>query len=165
MSKSQPRARQRGVTLAELLVVVAIIALAVTVSIPMINRTVGSARVRAAANQFAVTIRAVRMIAVSKQSSTELVVSAMPANFYEYTDAEGRKRTFTMPSGVQISSFQLPEGTESSDPIKFQPNGALAGGVTTMTRFEADIAAGTTEVWEVRTNSLGVSSAARIGAP
>ena len=98
------RGKHSGVTLPELLVVVSIIALAVMVAVPAISRAIHSARIRASVDHFAVTIRAVRMIAVTKQTQVELTVSIDPVNYYEYVDLKGMLRRYDTPTGVRIVS-------------------------------------------------------------
>lgn len=141
------RRREPGVTLPELLVVIAIIGLAVAVSIPLVTDAVRASRIRVAANQFTVTLKAVRMIAVSTQSPVDLVIHASPANAYEYTDIAGRPKRFEMPPGVRITS--------ADSTIAFRPNGSVTA--QSATRFEVELTRGKTEVWNVGTSMLGVS--------
>jgi Tfp pilus assembly protein FimT len=141
-----------GVTLAELLVVVAIIALAVMVAVPAITQAVRSARVRAAVDQFSVTMRAARMVAVTNQSPCDVQVAVDPANRYTYVDARGKTRSVHMPTGVRIVS--------STSPITFRPNGSVPGGATT--RIETSTGAGAAEVWRIETNELGTTVVTRL---
>ena len=137
----------RGVTLPELLVVVSIIGLSVAVAVPSISRAIRSARLNTAASQFAVSLKAARMIAVSRGAPLDFVVRSDPDNYYEYEDKVGRLRRFTLPPGIRIVS--------TSSPITFQPNGSVAAPVTTT--LEAELSVGTVAVWEIRTNVTGVS--------
>ena len=68
----------RGVSLPELLVVIAILALAALVTIPLTARRVHELRLRSTADQFLVTVRAVRMVAVTTGRPTTLTVSSFP---------------------------------------------------------------------------------------
>ena len=142
-----------GVTLPELLVVLAIISMAVTVSIPLITGAVRSANGRAAANGFAVNLKAARMLAVSANAPLQVTVVAEPhpdcnctATYYEYPARNGVPRRFDMPKGVTIAS--------STTPIVFRPNGSVPGGATTVikTRVSTD----TFEVWRIATGPIGV---------
>jgi prepilin-type N-terminal cleavage/methylation domain-containing protein len=147
-----------GVTLPELLVVVAIISMAVTVSIPLITGAVQSANGRAAANGFAVNLKAARMLAVSANAPLQVTVVGEPhpdcyctATYYEYPDRGGVPRRFYMPKRVTIAS--------STTPIVFRPNGSVPGGATTVikTRVSTD----TFEVWRIETGPTGVSMVQR----
>ena len=132
----------------ELLVVVTIIGLAVTMAIPLITDAVRSTRIRIAADQLAVSLRAARMISVTVQADVDVRIEATPDNYYEYVDAGGRLRHFELPAGVQIMA---PDRT-----ITFQPNGAIAA-PTTLT-LEAPLSRGVTAEWRLDTNLLGVTS-------
>ena len=136
-----------GITLPELLVVVSIIGLAVMVAVPTISRAIHAARIRASVDHFAVTIRAVRMIAVTKQTPVTLTVGVDPNNYYEYVDLKGSLRRYDTPVGVRIVT--------STSPILFQANGALASSATT--RFEVGAPPSEVRTWEIQTNLMGIS--------
>ncbi len=140
------RDRLRGVTLTELLVVLALAGIALAVAVPLVADNVRRAEIRAAANVFSTSLRAARMIAVSKRSPTVVTVGVAPDNFYEYIDSNGRLRHFDMPVGVEIVS--------STSPITFQSNGSVTGGASTV--IEASLT-GETDRWTVTTTLLGVS--------
>ena len=140
-----------GISLAELLVVMAIISLAVMVAVPAISTAVRSARVRAAVDQYSVTLKAARMVAVTNQAPCNVTVEIDPANTYSYVDAQGRTRRASMPPGVRILS--------STSPIVFRSNGSVAGGAAT--RIETTIDERRTESWRIETNHLGITVVAR----
>jgi prepilin-type N-terminal cleavage/methylation domain-containing protein len=139
-----------GVTIPELLVVVSIIGLAVAVSYSMVLQTIGTTRVRAAAGQFAMTVKAVRMVAVTQQGNVDLVIEPDPLNRYRYVDVQGRERSVRVPSGVKMTMVAGPST------LTFRPNGSVASEVET--RFEFAMPDGSTRGWFVTTNLLGVSS-------
>lgn len=141
----------RGITLPELLVVLAIVALAVTVAIPVISGAIHSARVRTSVDQFAVSLMAARMLAVTLQAPVSLNVASDPQNYYEIPDRNGLARRYEMPEGVRIES--------STDPITFQPNGMVEGGARTV--FTARRAGSPDEIWEVETSILGIATVTR----
>ena len=147
------RQRVRGFTIAELLVVLAIIGIAVAVSIPLANEQIRLAKVRSAADQLAMDIKAARMIAVSTRSAgLDLVVMPQPDNYYEYTDNKGKLRHIDMPTGVRITS--------SDSPLTFRLNGSLDAAATTI--MEIDVTVGVIERWTISTNILGVSTTERV---
>lgn len=142
------RGRQRGFSLGELLVVIAIVALAAGVAVPLVAEQFRQAKIRAAADQFSMTLKAARMIAVSKRTTVNVTVATDPTNSYSYPDQTGTVRTVQVPDGVRILS--------STDPISFRLNGSIPAQATTV--MEADLTSGTTERWTVTTSVLGVST-------
>jgi len=145
----------RGVTLPEMLVVLSIVALAVAVAVPLVVDAVRAARIRVAAEQLTVTLRAARMIAVTARRPIDVVVGSDPDNSYEYTDASGRLRHSVLPQGVRIVS---PPAT-----ITFATNGSA--GAHTSLRLEVTMQRGATEIWDIETNLLGVCTVSRSRRP
>jgi len=148
------RLRQRGVTLPELLVGLAIVALAVAMAVPIIAGALRSANARVAANYLSVNLRAARMIAVSANRTVQFSIQAEPhprcsctPTFYEYRDIKNRLRRFEMPRGVTIASA-------TSSPIVFQPNGGSDAPSTTILR--AEVGPGNVELWTIETSLIGV---------
>ena len=94
----------RGITLPELLVVLAIVALAVTVAVPFISGAIHSARVRTSVDQLAVSLMAARMLAVTRQAPVSVTVATDPHNYYEVPDRNGLPQRFDMPENVRIVS-------------------------------------------------------------
>lgn len=144
---------ERGVTLPEMLVVVTIVALAVAVAIPIIGGAMRSASARAAANNFSVSLRAARMIAVTTHEPVSFTVQSEPhprcfctPTFYEYAGVDGRPRRVDMPRGVTIAS--------STSPIGFRPNGSATAASTTVIR--AEVAPDNIELWTIQTSLIGV---------
>jgi prepilin-type N-terminal cleavage/methylation domain-containing protein len=142
------RKRQTGITLPELLVVISIIAMAVMVAVPVITRTIRSAQIRSSAEQFAVTVRAVRMVAVTKRQPVDLVVLADPDSAYEYLDVNGTPRRFELQGGVRIAA--------SDSPITFNPDGSVPAAATTV--IEVGRPGEDLQTYEIRTNRMGVAS-------
>ena len=140
------RGPQRGFSLGELLVVIAIVALAAGVSIPLVAEQFRQAKIRGAADQFTMTLKAARMIAVTKRATVDVTVATHPTNTYTYPDQGGTLRTVQLPDGVRIVS--------STSPISFRLNGSVPAAATTV--MEADLTANTTERWTVTTSILGV---------
>ena len=122
-----------------------ILVITATVASVMTLDRVRSARIRVAAEQFAIDLRAARLKAVSIRSPVDVTISLDPANAYEYSDGHGRLRHIRMPPGVQIIS--------SNSTISFQPNGSILSGTSTV--FETELSPQSTERWTVTTNVLG----------
>ena len=142
------RGKQAGFSISELLVVLAIIGLGVAIAVPITQQQVRAAKIRTAAEQFAGDMRAVRMIAVSKRTATDITVAAAPDNYYEYTDADGRLRRIEMPAGVTITS--------STTPLTYQLNGSMTAASTSV--FECQVGKSVTEQWTVTSSILGIPS-------
>ena len=143
--------RQRGVSLAELLAVVALIGLVIAVGVPLVSEQVRQAEIRGAADQYAMTLKAARMLAVSKRAAQSVTVSTDPTNEYSYVNTRDETISIAMPEGVRIAS--------STNPITFQVNGSIAAAATTV--IEADLNAGVTERWTVSTGIGGVPTVTR----
>jgi prepilin-type N-terminal cleavage/methylation domain-containing protein len=144
-----------GVTLPELLVVVAIISMAVTVSVPLIAGAVRSSNARAAANGFAVNLKAARMLAVSINAPVAITVHQEPhadcfctVTYYEYPDRRGEIQRIFMPPAVTIDS--------STPQITFMPNGSVPGGSNTVIRTR--VSPETVEWWTIETTTTGFSA-------
>jgi len=141
----------KGLSLPELLLVVSIIGLGVAASIPIISETVRSARTRAVADEFAVALRAVRMIAVTTRADAALEI--VGDNAYRYEDVYGRVRNYTLPEGVRIDSTTAPA-------IIFRPNGSVFNGAQQVVLHSAwggDLR----ETWTFDINTIGVPRVTR----
>jgi len=144
-----------GVTLPELLVVVTIISMAVTVSVPLIAGAVRSASARAAANSFAINLKAARMLSVAINAPVVVTVQEEPhedcycsETYYEYPDRRGVVQRIDMPAGVTIDS--------STPLITFMPNGSVPGGSNTVIRTQ--VSPETIETWTIETTATGFSA-------
>jgi len=145
----------RGITLPELLVVLAITGLAVTVAVPLISDAIHSARVRTSVDQLAVSLMAARMLAVTLQAPVSVNVATDPKNWYEVPDRNGAVQRYDLPVGVRIVS--------SDDPITFLPNGMVEGGARTV--LATTRTGGPDEIWEIETSIIGVATVTRREAP
>jgi len=142
----------RGVTLPELLVVISILGLAVVAVVPLVAEQVKKAQVRSSADQFTMSLRAARMIAVARHAPVEVrVIDAdePDGNVYEYTDSAGRLRRYRVPKGARIHP-------SSASSIIFQTNGSIDPGPRTV-YIEAKIGKDT-ERWAIHTSRIGVTT-------
>lgn len=142
----------RGVTLPELLVVVSILGLAVVAMVPLVASTVKRAQVRSSADQFTMSLRAARMIAVARHAPVEvrvIDVDESDGNAYEYTDSGGQLRRYHVPNGARIHRA-------SASSIVFQSNGSIDPGPRTV-YIETDLEDGI-ERWSVHTSRIGVTT-------
>jgi prepilin-type N-terminal cleavage/methylation domain-containing protein len=148
--------KERGFSLTEILVVVAIIGLAVAITVPLVAEAVNQNRIRAAADQFAVDLRAARMIAVTKRADPFLDVSVTPnpTNRYTFVNGRGEPRTVDLPVGVRIIS------PSTAYTVRFLRDGSVSGGGNT-TVMRVQLNDGVEEEWRVITNAMGVTRITR----
>ena len=64
LKRKEGRPAERGFSVGELLVVVAVIGLIVAIGIPIVSEQIRSAKIRGAADQYAMSLKAVRLISV-----------------------------------------------------------------------------------------------------
>ena len=152
--------RQHGFSLTEILVVVAIVGLAVAITVPLVAENVYQTRIRTAADQLSVDLRAARMIAVSKRAMPYLDVSVQPdpVNSYTYVNGRGETRTIQLPKGIRIIT------PSSAYTIRYLRDGSVSGGGNT-TVMRVYLSAGDEEEWRVITNAMGVTKTTRTRIP
>lgn len=121
------RCSESGVTLTELLVVLAIIAALVVVVVPAFGEWLRAYKVRTVANQMQGDLRLARNVAVARNASVDVLVK--PAEF-TWTDANGRVRHFEMPPGVSVTNLADPV---AGDTITFRNNGQMTAPSKTLT--------------------------------
>ena len=143
------RAGERGFSVSELLVVLAIIGISVAIGIPIAAEQMRQAKMRGAADQLAMDLRAARMIAVATRDSDGLPFDIVtePDNYYQYEDNKGGTRRVDMPDGIRITS--------STPAIVFRLNGSVDAAATTV--MEIDLKGDVVWRWTITTNLLGVS--------
>ena len=146
--------RPRGISLPELLVVVALLALALLITVPLTARRVNELRLRSTADQFLVTVRAARMVAVTTGRQTVLSIEPHPSDRYEYTDAGGKTREIELPPGVRIDEA-------SALALVFRPNGSLEPPVPATVVLKGRLPKGIVERWTVTTPMSGIPSMQR----
>ena len=148
--------KSSGFSLTEILIVVAIVGLAVAIAIPLVAENVNQARIRTAADQFSVDLRAARMIAVSKRATPFLDVSVQPdpVNRYSFVNGRGETRVVQLPKGVRII-------TPTTDyTVRYLRDGSVTGGGNT-TVLRVQLSKGAEEEWRVITNAMGVTRTTR----
>lgn len=143
---------QAGFSLAELLVVLAVIGSIVAMGIPLINEQLRIAELRSVSDELAVHLRAARMIAVSHHKDIVVTVSADPTNTLSYSDTNNQTRTITMPGRVKIK-------TGSAVSITFHSDGS-SGASSTITTESA--VSTSTERWILTVNTVGMVSISHV---
>ncbi len=105
---------EAGYSLAEMLVVVAVVGLIALVAIPNVGSFLKAYRVRTASDQLVSHLRAARQIAVTQHLSVAFTINESPANSYVFT--------YTIPGNpTTTNSFTLPKGITVTN----TPSGAL----------------------------------------
>ena len=144
------RPREAGFSLAETLIVLALIGITVAIGIPLVNEQVRIAEIRSATDQFAVHLRAARMIAVSQHRDVDVTISADPINTMSYERTLGDPLVIAMPGTVKIMSG-------SAATITFHSDGSSDASSTVTTE---SVVSNATERWLLTVNVLGFVSVA-----
>ncbi|MEW5806005.1 MAG: prepilin-type N-terminal cleavage/methylation domain-containing protein [Acidobacteriota bacterium] len=137
----------KGVTLTEMLAVLAILGIIVLVGFPAMGEWIKRARIRSAADQLTVDLRAARYIAVTNRTTRDFNIQIDPLNYYTYDDANGTQVKIEMPVGVRLVST-------TSNPIVFTSNGGVSGGEKTVV-LENRIAGDLINRYTVTVNAIG----------
>lgn len=147
--KIRKTGRTSGFSLPELLAVMALLAIALAIGIPIVNEQVRIAEVRAAADDLALHLRAARMISVAQHRTVTFNVYPDPNNAFAYDRTAGRpEQRFSTPASVRISPA-------SDRTILFKENGSVE--VASSIVLESDVS-GARERWTVTVNSLGLAT-------
>ena len=133
--------RQAGVTLLELLIVIALMGIVAALVVPMFGGPVSTSELRATARQLAAGLRLARSEAVSERRETFLVVDVAGKRFK--VDREAREHA--LPSKVDLKLFTAQNDlvSENVGAIRFYPDGGSNGGRITVAagarKFNVDI--------------------------
>ncbi|HEY1326610.1 MAG TPA: GspH/FimT family pseudopilin [Casimicrobiaceae bacterium] len=133
--------RQRGVTLLELLIVLALMALIAGIALPMLGNGVSTTELRNSARQLAAGLRTARSEAVSQRRETFLVLDVAGKRFKVDRDP----REYPLPKGVQLKLFTAQNDIVDANvgSIRFFPDGGSNGGRITVAsgtrKYEVDV--------------------------
>ncbi|HJQ99642.1 MAG TPA: prepilin-type N-terminal cleavage/methylation domain-containing protein [Candidatus Polarisedimenticolaceae bacterium] len=154
------RNRQAGFSMAEMLIVIAFIGIAVAIGIPLVNEQVRIAEVRSSADDLALHLRAARMIAVAKHKTIVFTVNVDPANSFSYTTTDNSaiftgsdpkvRGPFFMPKRVKIAAG-------SDGQINFFQNGAVDFSSSII--LESQVS-DSLERWTATVNTIGLTTLA-----
>src|SRR6185503_981505 len=138
----QPRSRARGVTLLELLIVLALMALITGITLPMFGGNgVSTTELRGSARELAAGLRAARSEAVAQRRETFLVLDVAGKRFKVDQDP----REHPLPKNVELKLFTAQNDLVDANvgSIRFFPDGGSNGGRTTATsatrKFEVHV--------------------------
>ncbi len=137
----------KGITLTELLIVLAIAGLITLVALPSLGEWIRRSRVRSTADTFSVDCRAARYIAVANRTSRDININVSPINTYNYLDSSGKLKEVDLPVGVRIVST-------TSNPITFNKMGGVSGGAKAIV-IECDVASDLKHRYTININAIG----------
>jgi general secretion pathway protein H len=131
----------RGVTLLELLIVLALMAIVAGFVIPMFGGPVSTSELRASARQLAAGLRLAQSEAVSQRRETFLVVDVAGRRFK--VDQYQREHKLSSKIDLKLFTAQNDLVNESTGAIRFFPDGGSNGGrisvVSGERKFDVDI--------------------------
>jgi prepilin-type N-terminal cleavage/methylation domain-containing protein len=151
------RSAEAGFSIVEMLLVLAIMAIFITFAGPAFTESYRAYKVRAASQELSVAIRAVRQVAVSTRTASNLLVNT-GAGTYSWTDAKGKTRSWVLPTGVAFIS-----ATPST--ITFVTNGTVSTGSASIV-LQGTVNGGRADRWTLNLNTVGqVTSSFSMVAP
>lgn len=137
---------ERGFSLPEFLVVLAVMGLFVVFAGPAFNESYRAYKVRSSTQELADALRAVRQVAVSTQNDSSLVVDVSGSS-YTWNDYKGKSRTIQLPVPVR---FQ----TATPTTITFVSDGTVSTGAATLA-LENTINGSRIDRWTLSLNTVG----------
>jgi prepilin-type N-terminal cleavage/methylation domain-containing protein len=105
---------RRGVTLIEMLVVLAIIGLMVSISLPSVTAGIDSVRISTASQSVSTFLNAAVNRAERRQQAIEVVILPKESRMAMYSNEPGFERELKMPEGIVIESV-LPKVDDDED--------------------------------------------------
>ncbi|HWB85000.1 MAG TPA: prepilin-type N-terminal cleavage/methylation domain-containing protein [Bryobacteraceae bacterium] len=123
------RRPERGVTLIEMLVVVAIVGVIVGVSFPSISAGVESVRLKSASQSLASFLNAAVNRAERRQEPIELVITPKENAVTLYSNEPGYTRELKLPDGITMEAVLPHEPDEGQEPrrLLLLPGGTVPG--------------------------------------
>ena len=122
------RGSTRGVTLIEMLVVMAIIALIVAISGPSISAGLDAVRMKTAASEIASFLNGAVNRAERRQLPIGLIISQSKGTLTMYSNEPGFERELKLPDGISIEAV-LPKITEETEHRLILMPGASVPGI------------------------------------
>ncbi len=138
---SEMSAPPHGLTLLELLIVIALMAIVAGMVIPMFGGPVSTSELRSSARQLAAGLRLARSEAVSERRETFLVLDVAGKRFKVDREAQAH----SLPAKIELKLFTAQNDlvNESVGSIRFFPDGGSNGGRITVAsgarKFDVDV--------------------------
>ena len=132
-SKGKPGGlrHRRGITLLEMIVVVAIIGLIVGVSFPSVSAGIDSVRMVSAADSVAAFLNAAVNRSQRREEPVALVIDLHTAHLAAYSNDPSFARELTLPEGIAIEAVLTgQQGDPTDEPLRriiLMPGGAVPG--------------------------------------
>lgn len=133
--------RARGFTLLELIVVLVIIALALSITSPMLTGRLSASKMKTATQYLAADLRQVRGEAIRSNAEQRLVLNLVERTYRVAT--EGAEKS--LPENTQLTLFtaESERVDAESAAIRFYPDGSSTGGRVTLEdgkhQYEVDV--------------------------
>ena len=124
----------KGFTLLELLVVLALLALALLLVPPMLSKGVPGAELKAAASEVAAGLREARSRAIARNSEVAFVVDVEARSFH--FGATARPRVLAQGLTLSLVTADSEQTGATRGSIRFFPDGASTGGRITLSLGE-----------------------------
>ncbi len=140
-----------GFSLPELLAVLALLAIALAVGVPLVNEQIRIAEVRGAADNLAVNLRAARMISVSKHTPIKFTIdwdADRSLWVLNYNGTDGKARSIALPERVTVTP-------ESDRLVTFQQNGSVSAPASIVLE---SVVPGARERWTATVSSMGIAT-------
>jgi general secretion pathway protein H len=134
-------ARPHGLTLLELLIVIALMAVVAGMVIPMFGGPVSTSELRSSARQLAAGLRLARSEALSERRETFLVIDVAGKRFKVDRDAQAH----SLPAKIELKLYTAQNDlvSDSVGSIRFFPDGGSNGGRITVAsgsrKFDVDV--------------------------
>jgi prepilin-type N-terminal cleavage/methylation domain-containing protein len=123
--------KRRGITLLEMIVVVAIIGLVVGVSFPSVTAGLESVRMVSAADSVAAFLNAAVNRAQRREEAVELVIDLKTAHLAAFSNDPSFHRELTLPDGIGIEAVLSGDAAERNEEaerrIVLLPGGVVPG--------------------------------------
>jgi len=105
---SKPPSRSAGVTLIEMLVVVAIVGLIAAISTPAVSAGIDSVRMASATGSVASFLNAALNRAERRQTAVEVIIAPKQNRLLAYSAEPGFRRELQLPQGIAIEALVPP---------------------------------------------------------
>ncbi|MBI5168986.1 MAG: GspH/FimT family pseudopilin [Candidatus Eisenbacteria bacterium] len=114
-----PLHRNRGFSLVELMVAVAILGLMLTISVPGVRSALRAHRLKSSAENIAAQLRLARSTAMANGTDRRMCFAEDSAGFdYHVHTSDGRLRGWSLPEGIHYAM-----GTDTSTGLTFRTSG------------------------------------------
>ena len=130
MSVRRQALSEAGFTLVEMLAVIAVIALATSVAVPLLARPSDGARLDATARDLASALRLTRAAAIARNAELALTIDV---DARTYTSAAVGRRQFSPDVAFELKIADAERPGRSRGGIRFFPDGSSTGGDVSLT--------------------------------